>query len=71
MPPSSMSILVLVPLGDALDRAPTGADHRADQLGIDAEAEQAAGMRREDLTGLLDCLQHLLEDVQPGRAGPG
>ena len=56
-------------LGDALDGAAAGADHGADQFRIDAEAEQARGMGRHGVAGLVERLEHLLEDVQTGRAG--
>ena len=56
-------------LGDALDRAAAGADHGADQFRINAEAEQARGVGRHGVAGLVDRLEHFLEDVQPGGAG--
>ena len=56
-------------LRDALDRAAAGADHGADQLRINAEAEQARGVGRHGVAGLVDRLEHLLEDMQPGGAG--
>ena len=56
-------------LGDALDRAASGADHGADQLGVDPEAEQARCVGRKGVAGLVDGLKHLLEDVKSGRAG--
>ena len=39
-------------LGDPLDRAAAGADHGADQLRINAEAEQTRGMGGEVLPGV-------------------
>ena len=54
-------------LGDALDRASTGANHGSDQLGINPEAEQTRGMGRQVVARGVDRLEHLLEDVEPCR----
>ena len=54
---------------DALDCATSRANHCADQFWIDSEAQQARGMGREGSSGSVDGFQHLLEDVDPGRAG--
>ena len=55
--------------GNALDGATTRTDHCSNQFRIDAEAQQAWCMGRQRFTGLVNRLEHLLEDVQPSGTG--
>ena len=57
--------------GDALDGATTRTDHRADQLRVNAEAEQARSVRGQPLTWGVNGLEHFLENMQTSRAGLG
>ena len=50
-------------LRDVLDGASTRSDHRANQLRINAETQQARCMRRQPFTRTLDRFHHLFKDV--------